>query len=107
MTLSLIVAVCVGVPAGTIAAVKRNSPVDALVTLFAMFGVAVPNFWFSMLLIWVFVVELVGVEVGVATNARHGTVRDTDGRPGSRVSPDRHLNDRGGSATSRRAARAP
>ncbi|MBK9344339.1 MAG: ABC transporter permease [Dehalococcoidia bacterium] len=56
--LSLMVAICVGVPAGTIAAVKRNSPVDAIVTLFAMFGVAVPNFWFSMMLIWVFVVEL-------------------------------------------------
>lgn len=56
--LSLFVAVAVGVPAGTIAAVKRNSPVDVFVTLFAMFGVAIPNFWFSMLLIWLFVVEL-------------------------------------------------
>ncbi|MBE0610774.1 MAG: ABC transporter permease [Dehalococcoidia bacterium] len=55
--MSLLVAVCVGVPAGTIAAVKRNSPIDAVVTLFAMFGVAVPNFWFSIMLIWVFVVE--------------------------------------------------
>ena len=56
--LSLLVAICIGVPAGTIAAVKRNSPIDAAVTLFAMFGIAVPNFWFSMMLIWVFVVEL-------------------------------------------------
>jgi len=56
--LSLFVAICVGVPAGTIAAVKRNSPIDMLVTFFAMFGVAVPNFWFSMMLIWLFVVEL-------------------------------------------------
>ncbi len=56
--MSLTVAVCIGVPAGTIAAVKRNSPVDVGVTLFAMFGVAVPNFWFSMLLIWLFVVTL-------------------------------------------------
>lgn len=56
--LSLLVAICVGVPAGTIAAVRRNSPIDVAVTLFAMFGIAVPNFWFSMLLIWLFVVEL-------------------------------------------------
>jgi len=56
--LSLAVAVCIGVPAGTIAAVKRNSLIDVGVTLFAMFGIAVPNFWFSMLLIWLFVITL-------------------------------------------------
>ncbi len=56
--MALIVAIGVGVPAGTIAAVKRNSPIDYFVTIFAMFGIAVPNFWFSMLLIWLFVVTL-------------------------------------------------
>lgn len=56
--MALIVAIGVGVPAGTIAAVKRNSPIDYFVTVFAMFGIAVPNFWFSMLLIWLFVVTL-------------------------------------------------
>ncbi|MGE5596194.1 MAG: ABC transporter permease [Hyphomicrobiales bacterium] len=56
--LSMLLAICVGVPAGTIAAVKRNSPLDYAVTLFAMFGIAVPNFWFSMLLIWLFVVTV-------------------------------------------------
>lgn len=55
---SLAVAVVIGVPAGTIAAVRRNSPLDVLVTLTAMFGIAIPNFWFSILLIWVFVVTL-------------------------------------------------
>ena len=55
---SMFVAICIGVPAGTIAAVKRNSPIDYIVTLFAMFGIAIPNFWFSMLLIWLFVVTL-------------------------------------------------
>jgi peptide/nickel transport system permease protein len=56
--MALFVAVCVGVPAGTIAAVKRNSPLDYCVTIVAMFGIAVPSFWFAMLLIWLFVVTL-------------------------------------------------
>jgi peptide/nickel transport system permease protein len=55
---SLLVALLVGIPSGVIAAIKRNSPLDVLVTLVAMFGIAVPNFWFSMLLIWFFVVQL-------------------------------------------------
>lgn len=55
---SLALAVAIGVPAGTIAAVRRNSPLDVFVTLTAMFGIAIPNFWFSILLIWLFVVTL-------------------------------------------------
>lgn len=56
--MALLVAVCVGVPAGTIAAVKRNSLVDYFVTVVAMFGIAVPSFWFAIMLIWLFVVTL-------------------------------------------------
>ncbi len=56
--LSVGLAVLIGIPCGTIAAVKRNSPIDMLVTVVAMFGIAVPNFWFALLLIWVFVVWL-------------------------------------------------
>jgi peptide/nickel transport system permease protein len=55
---ALLIALVIGIPAGVIAAIRRNSPADVAVTLVAMFGVAVPNFWFSMILIWVFVVEL-------------------------------------------------
>ena len=55
---SLTVAVLIGIPAGTIAAVKRGTWLDGLVTMVAMFGIAVPSFWLSMLLIWLFVVEL-------------------------------------------------
>lgn len=56
--LSILVAAAIGVTAGVIAAVKRNSPADFAATLFAMFGVAIPNFWFSIILITVFVVWL-------------------------------------------------
>lgn len=56
--LSIAVAALIGVTAGIVAAVKRNSIADFAATLLAMFGVAVPNFWFSIILISVFVVWL-------------------------------------------------
>lgn len=55
---ALTVALLVGVPAGILSALHRNSPLDFLVTFVAICGLAVPNFWFSILLIWLFVVEL-------------------------------------------------
>jgi peptide/nickel transport system permease protein len=47
-----------GVSMGTLSAIKRNSPVDIAATSFAIFGVAIPNFWLGMLLIIVFAVWL-------------------------------------------------
>ena len=55
---ALTVALLVGVPAGIVSALNRNSPLDFLVTFVAICGLAIPNFWFSILLIWLFVVEL-------------------------------------------------
>lgn len=54
---ALALAVCVGIPAGVLSAVKRNSPIDFAATFVAICGLAIPNFWFSILLIWLFVVE--------------------------------------------------
>jgi peptide/nickel transport system permease protein len=56
--LALLLSLLVGIPCGVIAALKRNTPIDYAVTLLAMGGVALPSFWFSMLLIWIFVVWL-------------------------------------------------
>lgn len=56
--LSLVLAISIGVTTGTIAALKRNSLLDIGATMVAMFGIAVPNFWFAILLIWLFVVYL-------------------------------------------------
>ena len=41
----------IAIPAGTIAAVKQNTPWDYSAMAFALFGIAVPNFWFALLLI--------------------------------------------------------
>lgn len=55
---AIIVALLIGIPAGVLSAVKRNSWVDALVTFIALLGVSMPVFWFGLLAILFFSVEL-------------------------------------------------
>lgn len=45
-------------PAGILAAARRNSKTDLAVMSVTQFGVAVPNFWFAMLLVLVFSITL-------------------------------------------------
>lgn len=54
LTLSTLIAI----PVGAIAAAARNSPVDAGVMGLTQLGIAVPNFWFAMLLVLIFSVGL-------------------------------------------------
>ena len=55
---ALVVALVVGIPAGLFAALRRNTPVDYSVTVFALLGISMPNFWLGMLLIVLFSVQL-------------------------------------------------
>ncbi len=50
--------VIVGISLGTVSAVRRNSPLDMVVTALAISGVAIPHFWLGMMLIVVFAVWL-------------------------------------------------
>lgn len=52
--LSVAVALLLAIPAGIIAAVKRNSIFDYLLTIGATAGVALPNFWFGLMGIIIF-----------------------------------------------------
>lgn len=56
--LTQIVAATIGVLAGTFAALNRNTWKDGIVRIFAMIGAAMPNFWFALLLILWFAVDL-------------------------------------------------
>lgn len=56
--LSLLVALLIAVPIGTISAVRQYSLLDNVITGFAFFGIAMPNFWFGLLLIYLFSVYL-------------------------------------------------
>lgn len=55
---SAIIAVVLGVSAGIAAALRPRSLADRLATLGATFGQAVPNFWFGLILVAIFAVNL-------------------------------------------------
>jgi len=55
---ALVIAVSIGIPAGVVAAMKHNSFIDLLVTILALMGLSIPIFWFGMMLIIVFSLEL-------------------------------------------------
>jgi len=56
--LSIVIAVLIGVPAGVLAALWPNSIRDRSVTGISTLGVAIPNFWLGMMLIYVFGLSL-------------------------------------------------
>ena len=53
-----VVAVLIAIPAGILSAIRKDSWVDNTSMLFAMLGVAMPNFWLGPLLIIVFSIHL-------------------------------------------------
>jgi peptide/nickel transport system permease protein len=55
---SLLLALAVAIPLGVFAAVFRDGPIDRLSMFISVIGQAMPNFWFALVLILVFAVEL-------------------------------------------------
>ncbi len=55
---AFIIAIVIAVPAGVLAALRRNSLADFVVSLVAFLGVSMPAFWFGIILIIVFAVNL-------------------------------------------------
>lgn len=55
---AILVALVVGVPAGVISALRPNGPLDFGVTFVALLGVSMPVFWFGLLAILIFSVQL-------------------------------------------------
>jgi peptide/nickel transport system permease protein len=51
---SLIIAIAIAIPAGTISAVKRNSWADLLATTIALLGLSVPGFWLAIQFVYLF-----------------------------------------------------
>jgi peptide/nickel transport system permease protein len=56
--LAMLIALVVGVSAGVVSAVFRDSPVDYAARVFALWGLSTPNFWLGILLILLFSVQL-------------------------------------------------
>ncbi len=54
----LAVALVLAIPIGIISALKQNTLIDKIATLFIFTGISLPNFWFGMMLILLFAVTL-------------------------------------------------
>jgi peptide/nickel transport system permease protein len=55
---ALLLALCLAIPAGIVSAVRRNSALDYISTVVALFGQSLPTFWLGIMLILVFSVQL-------------------------------------------------
>lgn len=69
---AMLIALMLGIPAGVVAAVKKNSWVDNLTMSGSLLGVSMPVYWLGLLLVYLFAVNLqwlppsgrIGVNVG-------------------------------------------
>lgn len=57
-TLSMLIAVGIGVPAGVLASLKRGSLLDHAVSVVGLAGLSIPSFWLGIMLILLFSVTL-------------------------------------------------
>jgi peptide/nickel transport system permease protein len=55
---AMLISLTVAFPIGILSATHRNSPIDGFGTMFALFGICMPNFLIALLLIYVFGVKL-------------------------------------------------
>ncbi len=54
---ALLLALCLSIPAGILSAVRRNSLLDYVATVVALFGQSLPTFWLGIMLILLFSVQ--------------------------------------------------
>src|SRR5690349_18548051 len=57
-SMAIVIALLIGVTAGVISAVKKDTAWDYAANVFALWGLSTPNFWLGILLILVFAVQL-------------------------------------------------
>lgn len=57
-SMAIVIAILIGVTAGVISAVKRDTAWDYAANVFALWGLSTPNFWLGILLILLFAVQL-------------------------------------------------
>jgi peptide/nickel transport system permease protein len=62
--IALVLSVAIALPVGVFAALRRGRAADSLAMGAAQIGVAIPNFWFALLLVYVFAVGLRLVPAG-------------------------------------------
>ena len=68
---ALIISVIISIPLGIWTALNQNSWKDTLGTVFALFGVSMPNFWLGLMLIIVFAVNLGWLPTGGSSGPKY------------------------------------
>jgi peptide/nickel transport system permease protein len=56
--MAMVFAIAIGIPAGVISAVKKDTAWDVGANVFALWGLSTPNFWLGIMLIFLFSVQL-------------------------------------------------
>ena len=67
---ALIIAIIIGIPAGIISAIRRNSILDVLVMIGANTGVSMPVYWLGLMLAFVFALLLKGTPFWLPPSGR-------------------------------------
>jgi peptide/nickel transport system permease protein len=57
-SMAILIAILIGVPAGVISAVKKDTAWDYAANVFSLWGLSTPNFWLGILFIMLFAVHL-------------------------------------------------
>jgi peptide/nickel transport system permease protein len=57
-SMAIVIALTIGIPAGILSAVKKDTLWDYGANAFALWGISTPNFWLGIMLIFLFSVEL-------------------------------------------------
>jgi len=57
-SMAIVIALAIGITAGVISAVKKDTAWDYAANVFALWGLSTPNFWLGILLILLFAVQL-------------------------------------------------
>ena len=56
--MAIVISLAIGVSAGIVSAVRKNTAIDYVVNVIALGGISTPNFWLGILLIFLFSVQL-------------------------------------------------
>ncbi|MCZ0735256.1 ABC transporter permease [Phreatobacter sp. AB_2022a] len=56
--MAMLFTLAIGIPAGIISAVRKNSALDYAANIVALWGISTPNFWLGIMMIFVFSVQL-------------------------------------------------
>ena len=68
---SLVLALAIAIPLGVLAAIRANTSIDRAALGIAVFGQAIPNFWFGLILIYLFGVMLRWLPISGSSSFAH------------------------------------